>query len=279
MSEKRFKTMKEVDNYLEKQIQFDYLTRFDVYLEEDYIFDNKTKKRYSFKNIDVNLALWEVIRDLSEESASLDDENARLLSERIKDFEHFEECVNKAKELKEKNKQLKEEIRAYPINEEYTEEIMQQNQKLRIERNHLRKENEELISTKCTDCELINLQTRKIDSLEKKNEQLRKKLECCEYSHFLNELDAIHEKVDKGDLSDFSPLKEDNPLKEDLYYWQCKYFRRDYEHKRDMCTRCNIYGGLLNYCLKDKCDKMVKKDYEVTVAHFDDGVNIGWKKR
>ena len=97
MSEKRFKTMKEVDDYLEKQIQFDYLTRFDVYLEEDYIFDNETKKRYSFKNIDVNLALWEIIRDLSEESASLDDENAELLGERIKDLDHFEECVNKAK--------------------------------------------------------------------------------------------------------------------------------------------------------------------------------------
>ena len=42
--------------------------------------------------------------------------------------------------------------------------------------------------------------------------ECRKKLECCEYEHFLNELDEIHEKVDKGDLSDFSPLKEDKPL-------------------------------------------------------------------
>ena len=52
----------------------------------------------------------------------------------------------------------------------------------------------------------------RIYSLEKENEQLRKKLECCEYEHFLNELDEIHEKIDKGDLSDFSPLKEDKPL-------------------------------------------------------------------
>lgn len=144
---------------------------------------------------------------------------------------------------------------------------------------HLRKENEKIIENKCIDCELVSLQTRKIDSLEKENEQLRKKLECCEYSHFLNGLDAIHEKVDKGDLSDFKSLKEDKPLndyKKDLYYWQCKYFKRDYEHKRDMCTRCN-YGGLLNYCLKDKCDKMVKKNYEF--IHFDDdGVSIGLKK-
>ena len=158
--------------------------------------------------------------------------------------------VNLLNELNDENEQLKEEIRAYPINEQYAEEIMQQNQKLRIERNDLRI----------------------------KNEKLKKKLECCEYWHFLDELDEIHEKVDKGDLSDFSSLKKDNQLKERLYYWQCKYFRRDYEHKMDMCTRCS-YNGLLNYCLKDKCDKMVKKDYEVTVTHFGDGVSIGWKKR
>lgn len=169
---------------------------------------------------------------------------------------------------------------------EENEELQKENFSMKDEQNemiaHLRKENEKIIENKCIDCELVSLQTRKIDSLEKENEQLRKKLECCEYSHFLNELDEIHEKVDKGDLSDFKLLKEDKPLndynslKEDLYYWQCKYFRRDYEHKRDMCTRCN-YGGLLNYCLKDKCDKMVKKNYEV--IHFDDdGVSIGWKK-
>ena len=128
---------------------------------------------------------------------------------------------------------------------------MQQNQKLRIERNDLRRE----------------------------NEQLRKKLECCKYEHFLNELDEIHEKVDKGDLSDFSPLKKDNHLKKKLYYWQCKYYRRDYEHRMDMCTRGCNYGGLLNYCLKDKCDKMVKRDYEVTINEFKNGMSISWKKR
>ena len=115
------------------------------------------------------------------------------------------------------------------------------------------------------------------------NEQLQKKLECCEYEHFLNELDEINEKIDKGDLSDFNPLKEDkplnnyNPLKEKLYYWQCKYYRRDYEQKMDMCTRCN-YGGLLNYCLKDKCDKMVKSDYEVNITESESGVSISLKK-
>lgn len=125
---------------------------------------------------------------------------------------------------------------------------------------------------------LFDLQ-EKYDKLEKGNERLRKKLECCEYSHFLNELDEIHKKIDEGDLSDFSPLKEDKTLKEKLYYWQCKYYRRDYEHKMDMCTRGCNYGGLLNYCLKDKCDKMVKRDYEVTITEFKNGMGIGWKKR
>lgn len=177
-----------------------------------------------------------------------------------------------------------------------------------LETDKLRKKNEELISTKCTDCEFINLQTRKIDSLEKENEQLRQQIEqlnlsiddltnhtnCddlrkeneklqkkLEHSHFLNELNEIYE---KDDLSDYNPLKEDkplndyNPLKNNLYYWQCKYYKKDYEHRMDMCTRCN-YDGLLNYCLKDKCDKMVKNDYEVTIDDFDYGVSIGLKKR
>lgn len=121
-------------------------------------------------------------------------------------------------------------------------------------------------------------QQQMILKLYEENEQLRKKLECCEYEHLLNKLDEIHEKVDKSDLSDFSPLKEDKPLKEKLHYWQCKYFKRDYEHKRDMCTRKCNYGGLLNYCLKDKCDKIVKRDYEV-ITEFKNGMSISLKKR
>lgn len=118
----------------------------------------------------------------------------------------------------------------------------------------------------------VRISCEKREKLQDENEQLQKKLECCEYSHFLNELDENHKKIDKGDLSDFSPLKDE------LYYWQCKYYKRDYEHRMDMCTRCN-YGGLLNYCLKDKCDKMVKSNYEVTVTEFESGVSIGLKKR
>lgn len=54
------------------------------------------------------------------------------------------ECADLLNKLTDENERLKEEIRAYPINEQYAEEIMQQNQKLRIEKNDLRRENEQL---------------------------------------------------------------------------------------------------------------------------------------
>lgn len=54
------------------------------------------------------------------------------------------ECADLLNQLTKENEQLKEEIRAYPINEQYAEEIIQQNQKLRIERNDLRRENKQL---------------------------------------------------------------------------------------------------------------------------------------
>lgn len=59
-------------------------------------------------------------------------------------FSNYIYLQEKNVKLIKKNEQLKEEIRAYPINEQYAEEIMQQNQKLRIERNDLRRENEQL---------------------------------------------------------------------------------------------------------------------------------------
>ena len=53
------------------------------------------------------------------------------------------------------------------------------------------------------------METRSKRIKKKENERLRKKLECCEYKHFLNELEEIHEKVDKGDLSDFEVTIDD----------------------------------------------------------------------
>lgn len=49
-------------------------------------------------------------------------------------------------------------------------------------------------------------QYEQIVRLQEENEQLRQKLECCEYEHFKKELDKIHERVEKGDLSDFCTL-------------------------------------------------------------------------
>ena len=43
----------------------------------------------------------------------------------------------------------------------------------------LKEENEKIIENKCTDCELVSLQTRKIDTLTNENEQLRFQLEEC----------------------------------------------------------------------------------------------------
>ena len=50
---------------------------------------------------------------LNEQQATitkLEEENAKLLSERIKDCEEFEECVNKAQSLKKENERLKDYI-------------------------------------------------------------------------------------------------------------------------------------------------------------------------
>ena len=54
--------------------------------------------------------------------------------------------------------------------------------------------------------DFVELLARNKDEIVKENEKLRKKLECCEYEHFKKELDKIHEKVEKGDLSDFGTL-------------------------------------------------------------------------
>ena len=75
-------------------------------------------------------------------------------------FEYMTYLYVKNKILQKENEQLKEEIRAYPINEQYAEEIMQQNQKLRIERNDFRIENKKL---RKTINEVIELLTEEVD--------------------------------------------------------------------------------------------------------------------
>ena len=62
-------------------------------------------------------------------------------------FLNRKEEVELLNELHQANIKLKEEIKAYPINEQYAEEIIEQNQTLRIERNNLIRENEQLKKT------------------------------------------------------------------------------------------------------------------------------------
>ena len=47
---------------------------------------------------------------------------------------------------------------------------------MRLSNGQMRQENEKIIENKCTDCELVNLQTRKIDTLTNENEQLRQEI-------------------------------------------------------------------------------------------------------
>ena len=66
-----------------------------------------TDENYSYEE------LYEVAELLNEQQATinkLNEENAKLLSERIKDCEEFEECVNKAQSLKKENERLKDYI-------------------------------------------------------------------------------------------------------------------------------------------------------------------------
>ena len=51
------------------------MSRFDVHIDRDVIVDNLTKKEYEIPYDEVNFALWNIIRDLS-------DENEQLLKEK-----------------------------------------------------------------------------------------------------------------------------------------------------------------------------------------------------
>ena len=106
------------------------------------VWDTEKNKRLEIEDI------VGVLNEQQKEINDLNQENADCLGDNIRSLDEFEKCTNKLKakilQLQEENEQLKEEIRAYPINEQYAEEIMQQNQKLRIERNNLQRENEQL---------------------------------------------------------------------------------------------------------------------------------------
>lgn len=62
--------------------------------------------------------------------------------------------------------------------------------------------------------DLLNSLLEENEQLKKEKMELEKKLECCEYEHFTNELDKLHEKIDKGDYSDFKQLKQEEKDKQ-----------------------------------------------------------------
>lgn len=114
-----------------------------------------------------------------------------------------------------------------------SEELFDKTNDNQIRQNGLVMNTDEVVDLLNSQSKLISAYQYEFVKMRKENEQLkelatrteeekehyanlynecRKKLECCEYEHFLNELEEIHEKIDKGDLFDFNPLKEDKPL-------------------------------------------------------------------
>lgn len=78
-----------------------------------YICEGEDNIRGNFGEVDKPLNNTEIVNLLNERQATinkLNEENAKLLSERIKDCEEFEECVNKAQSLKKENERLKDYI-------------------------------------------------------------------------------------------------------------------------------------------------------------------------
>ena len=84
---------------------------------------------------------------------------------------NWEDVVQKLNKLYEENKQLK---KSEKINMEYAEQIVEENQKLRISKNDLRIENERLKSRNNYNLEDCLLE---IVELKEEKEQLKKKLE------------------------------------------------------------------------------------------------------
>lgn len=80
--------------------------RYTLMFDEHTFFvrDNENEKE---------MTALQVTKKLNEQQVTinkLNDENTKLLSERIKDCEEFEECVNKAQSLKKENERLKDYI-------------------------------------------------------------------------------------------------------------------------------------------------------------------------
>lgn len=99
-----------------------------------------------------------------------------------------DDVVDLLNALYEENKRLKEEIKAYPINKQYAEEIIKQNKKLRIERNHLRRENEQLKKENGKYRVMINANASLNDEVYEQLKKIEKRFkECREENEYLKE--------------------------------------------------------------------------------------------
>ena len=104
----------------------------------------------------------DLLNELSTNCSQLQEENEQLEKGKM-------EALSLLGGEIDKNEQLRKEIRAYPLNEEYAEEIIRQNQKLRCEIYDLRRENEQLER-------VISNNLYMLIKLRTENEQLKNRL-------------------------------------------------------------------------------------------------------
>lgn len=133
---------------------------------------------------------------------------------------------------------------------EENEQLRKENLSMKDEQNemiaHLRKENEKIIENKCTDCELVSLQTRKIDTLTNENEQLKLLLKEAE-----DEIENL-KKSNKGLMESIVEKDEQiNKLKKEVD-----------EYKEAIINKVQYYEDIEDFAIKKG---LIKKDW----AKFD----------
>lgn len=97
---------------------------------------------------------------------------------------------------------------------------------LEKENEQLRQENEKIIENKCTDCELVSLQTRKIDTLTNENEQLRQKIGICK--DFLQQI-TLSDDVDGLNVTLWDILMENDDEEFGEYLKRKAILNEDFE--------------------------------------------------
>ena len=106
---------------------------------------------------------------------TLYDDGTSCIYDKEKDKYYFDSSIDELEKLLndfvKENEQLRQKASSWKITAS-----QEGNEKLKLIKRivTLKEENENIISKNCTGCELVNLQTKKIDVLEKENEELRK---------------------------------------------------------------------------------------------------------